>query len=55
MVHEVNCNGAGYKDCEFLIRSEDEDELIRFVQRHAKELHETSVSGNDVRGLIQDA
>lgn len=55
MVHEVNCKGAGYTDCEFLIRSEDEDELIRFVQRHAEQTHDATVSGADVRGLMHDA
>ena len=54
MVHEVNCKGAGYEDCEFLVRSENDDELIRFVQRHAEETHNQPVSGADVRGLMQD-
>ncbi|MFP8958702.1 DUF1059 domain-containing protein [Natrialbaceae archaeon A-CW3] len=54
MVHEVTCKGAGYEDCEFLIRSENVDELIRFVQRHAEETHDQSVTGTDVRGLMQD-
>lgn len=54
MVREVNCKGAGYEDCEFLIRSENVDELIRFVQRHAEETHDQSVTGSDVRGLMRD-
>lgn len=55
MVHEVNCKSAGYEDCEFLIRSENVDELIRFVQQHAEQTHGQSVGDSDVRGLMQDA
>lgn len=54
MVHELTCKGAGYEDCEFLIRSENVDELIRFVQEHAKETHGQPVTGDDVRGLMND-
>lgn len=55
MPKEVNCRGAGYPDCEFLIRSENVDELIRFVQRHSEETHGQAVSPEDVRGVMQDA
>ena len=55
MVHEVNCKGAGYQDCEFLIRSENVDELLKVVKQHAEETHGQSVSDADVRGLMQDA
>lgn len=54
MVTEVNCKNAGYDDCEFLIRSENTDELIQFVRSHAEETHGQAVSESDVRGLIQD-
>ena len=54
MVQEVNCKGAGYEDCEFLIQSENVDELIQFVKRHAEETHGQPVSRKDVRELIQD-
>jgi predicted small metal-binding protein len=53
MVNEVNCKGAGYDDCEFLIRSENVEELIRFVQQHSEESHGQSVSGSDVRSVMQ--
>lgn len=49
MAKEVNCREAGY-DCDFLIRSENEDELVRFVQEHAQETHDTEMSSADVRG-----
>ena len=55
MVHEVNCKGAGYTDCEFLVRSENVDELVRIVQQHAEQTHDQSVTDADVRGLMHDA
>lgn len=54
MVREVNCKGAGYEDCEFLVRSEREDELIRFVQEHSEQTHDQSVTDSDVRSVMQD-
>lgn len=36
--------------CDFQIRSENEDELVEFVQQHAKETHDMDVSQEDVRG-----
>ena len=53
MSNEVNCKGAGYPDCEFLIRSENVDELIRFTQQHSEETHGQSVSESDVRSVMQ--
>jgi len=55
MVREVNCKSAGYEDCAFLVRSENVDELIRFVQQHAERTHGQSVADADVEGLMQDA
>lgn len=51
---EVNCKGAGYDDCEFLIQSENVDELVRFVQQHSEETHGQPVSPSDVRGVMRD-
>lgn len=49
MVKEVSCRDAGY-DCDFVIRDENEDELIGFVQEHAKSAHDTDMSASDIRG-----
>ncbi|MBX0322312.1 DUF1059 domain-containing protein [Halomicroarcula sp. F13] len=49
MAKEVVCRDAGY-DCDFVIRSENEDELIEFVQTHAKETHDTEMSSADIEG-----
>ena len=54
MVNEVSCKEAGY-DCEFLIRDENEDELIELVQQHSEQTHDMSVSREDVRGLMRTA
>ena len=51
MVKEVRCIHAGFEDCEFLIRSEDEEELIEIVRRHAERAHDTSVSREHVERL----
>lgn len=49
MAKELACRDAGY-DCDFMIRSENDDELIEFVREHAKETHDTEMSATDVRG-----
>jgi len=49
MAKEVACRDAGY-DCDFVVRDENEAELIKFVQEHAKEVHDTDMSESAVRG-----
>lgn len=49
MARELACREAGY-DCDFMIRSENEDELIEFVQEHAQSTHDTEMSRADVTG-----
>jgi len=49
MPKEIACREAGY-DCDFMIRSENEDELIGFVQEHVKSTHDTDMSSADIRG-----
>jgi predicted small metal-binding protein len=49
MAKEIVCREAGY-DCDFMIRSENEDELVEFVREHARETHGTEMSESDVRG-----
>lgn len=52
MAKEVVCRDAGY-DCDFVIRSENESELIEMVQEHARETHDTEMSSDDVRGAMK--
>lgn len=39
MAYEISCIHAGHEDCEFLIRSENEEEVIEYAMRHGKEAH----------------
>lgn len=41
-------------DCDFLIRDENEDELVELVQRHAEQTHDTEMSDPDVRDLMSE-
>jgi predicted small metal-binding protein len=52
MAHEISCREAGY-DCDFMIRSEDENQLVEMVQKHSKETHDTDLSRSDVLGLAK--
>lgn len=52
MAKQLTCREAGY-DCDFEIRSEDEDQLITFVQQHAMETHDAELSESDVKGLVK--
>lgn len=38
-------------ECDFLIRSEDEDEVIEVTQRHAERTHDMAMSRGDVERL----
>ena len=50
MAHEIACRDAGY-DCDFMIRSENEDELVEFVQEHARNTHDAELARSDVEGI----
>ena len=54
MAKEVACREAGY-DCDFMVRSEDEDELIEMVKQHARDVHDMEMSSDDVRGVWKTA
>lgn len=54
MVKEVSCIHAGFEDCEFRIQSENEMELIEFVQKHAAETHDVTVSRDHVEKIMRD-
>lgn len=49
MARELACRDAGY-DCDFMIRSEDESQLIEFAQEHLQETHNAEMSETDIRG-----
>lgn len=54
MAYQMSCQDAGI-DCEFMIRSEDRDELVTFVQQHAQDVHDTEMSSSEVRNLLSGA
>ena len=54
MAKEVSCRDAGY-DCDFMIRSENEDELIEMVKQHARDVHDMDMSDSDVKGVWRTA
>lgn len=54
MVKEIRCINAGFEDCEFLVRSENEEEVIEFAQRHAKEVHGVETSRKHIEKIIVD-
>lgn len=44
MVHQYACDA-----CEFMVRSENDDEIIDLVRNHAQEAHDMQVPADDVR------
>ena len=40
---------CGAPNCDFLVRANDEDEIVAIVQRHAKENHGRDVDEDHVR------
>lgn len=54
MTKEVSCIHAGFEDCAFLVRSEDEAELVEIVQAHAERTHGVAVSREHVEKIMRD-
>lgn len=54
MAVEISCREAGY-DCDFMVRDENEEELIEFVQEHVRKTHDTEMSASDIRGAWKTA
>ncbi|MFP8958694.1 DUF1059 domain-containing protein [Natrialbaceae archaeon A-CW3] len=54
MVKELSCINAGFEDCEFLIRSENEEEVITFAQQHAKDVHKTDASREHLEKILKE-
>jgi predicted small metal-binding protein len=40
--------------CGLELRSDDEDDLIRLVQEHARERHDLTLSVDEVRDMVED-
>lgn len=54
MVKELNCRESGHEDCAFLIRDENEDELVSLVQQQSEQTHGSNLSQDDVRGMMKE-
>jgi predicted small metal-binding protein len=52
MVKEISCINAGFEDCEFLIRSENEEEVIEFAQQHARKTHDTEATPEHLEKIL---
>lgn len=53
MVKELACKSAGM-DCPFMLRTENEDELVSFAQQHVKKTHKKDVSKQDILKLAKN-
>lgn len=52
MSSQIKCQDAGI-DCDFMVRSEDENEAIQITKKHAKDKHNKEVSRSDLKKLIK--
>lgn len=53
MAKHISCREAGF-DCDFEIRSENEDEVIEFARQHAEQSHDMELSRTQVEEYVQD-
>lgn len=44
---------CGAPHCEFLVRANDDDEIVDIVQRHAEEKHDRAIDEDRVRSRIE--
>ncbi|WP_436912109.1 DUF1059 domain-containing protein [Halosimplex marinum] len=51
MAYQVECSQGD----DFMIKSEDEQEVIQHVKEHAREKHDTDLSDDDARDMVQEA
>jgi predicted small metal-binding protein len=49
MAKEISCRDGGY-DCDFVVRDENEDDLVTFVQEHPEQAHGTEMSRSGFEG-----
>lgn len=49
MAYQVNCS----QDDDFMVQSEDEQEVLDMVKQHAREKHDMSLSDDDARDMIE--
>ena len=54
MVKEISCINAGYEHCSFLVRSENEEEVIEFAQQHAMNVHDTDAPQEHLENVLKE-
>ena len=54
MAKEISCINAGFEHCEFLVRSENEEEVIEFARQHARGVHDTEASRDHLEKVLVD-
>ncbi len=54
MAKEISCINAGFEHCEFLVRSENADEVIEFARQHARGVHDTDASRAHLENVLVD-
>ena len=52
MAKQFECKSAGM-DCPFMLRTENDDELVSFSQQHAKKAYNKDVSRQDILKLAK--
>lgn len=53
MAKQFECKSAGM-DCPFMLRTENDDELVSFTQQHAKKMHKKDVSKQDILKMAKN-
>lgn len=54
-VHQIACETVpGFEDCAFLVRSDDDSEVIEDAKQHTKEVHGGSYTDDELRDVMQE-
>lgn len=53
MAYELACRDTGM-DCDFMVRSENEDEVVEMAREHMQNVHGQELSSDDARGMVQE-
>ncbi|WP_158058670.1 DUF1059 domain-containing protein [Halorussus halophilus] len=52
MAHQFECT---QQDCEFMVRANDENEVVDMVREHAQNKHGMSMDRGDIQNAMQQA
>lgn len=51
MAYQISC----VQEDGFMVQSEDEDEVLGIIKRHANEKHDMDLSDDDAREMMEEA